>query len=45
MLACEAALAQQLAVSRLNETVFAKHDIVLRVRMGINVGTAIVGNI
>jgi class 3 adenylate cyclase/CHASE2 domain-containing sensor protein len=43
--ACEAALSQQRAVERLNANVFAKHDIVLRVRMGINIGHAIVGNI
>ncbi|HRI35860.1 MAG TPA: adenylate/guanylate cyclase domain-containing protein [bacterium] len=43
--ACEAALAQQRAVDRLNTTVFSKHSITLRVRMGINLGSAIVGNI
>ncbi len=43
--AAQAALAMQIAVSKLNETVFKQQKIHIRLGIGINTGTVVVGNL
>ncbi len=43
--ACEAALLQQEAIEELNAGTFARFGLAVKTRMGINCGSAIVGNI